>query len=228
MNSEEMSSKIVESLKGDAMNHYSTMANDHCATVCELATADRVQLWLDPIPDSLRAEAVAAIERGDCLGFLIKADNVYALDLVYFNARAFQALGIYEPALLHAFTVTRTNNRRWPLRELKAMFDEADRGRLRAAGSPLPSKGPYTLYRGVAGHGAQRRIRGFSWTCCFDRAAWFARRFATFLHDPAVYRVTVSEDDVLAYIDDRNEQEFIVSLPLSARPIRESRFGFID
>ena len=66
------------------MNHYSTMANDHA--VCELATADRVQLWLDPIPDSLRAEAIAAIERGDCLGFLIKADNVYALDLVYFNA----------------------------------------------------------------------------------------------------------------------------------------------
>ncbi len=182
------------------------------------------QLWLDPIPDSLRAEAVADLEQGDYLGFLIKGDNLYSLDLVCFNAPVLKELGVYEPALLHAITATRTNNRRWPLRELKAMFDQADRERLRAAGSPLPSPGPFTLYRGVAGRGAARRVRGFSWTSSFERAAWFARRFGSLLHDPTVYRVTVSEEAVLVYDNGRSEEEFIVSLPPTARPVKDGRF----
>jgi len=129
------------------------------------------ELWLDPIPDSLRAEAVSALERGDYLGFLIKAANTSSLELVYFNAHALQELGIYEPALLGAFSATRPNNRRWPLGELKAMFELANRERLRAAGSPLPSPGPYTLHRGVAERGAgtvgyQRRGCGERPPCC--------------------------------------------------------------
>jgi hypothetical protein len=115
------------------------------------------QLWLDPIPESLRAKAVEALECRDYIGFLFKADNLASLALVYYNASAIQKLGIYEAALLHAFVGTRTNNHRWPLRDLKAMFDRADRERLRAAGSPLPSPGPFTLYRGVAGRGPGRR-----------------------------------------------------------------------
>jgi hypothetical protein len=182
------------------------------------------RLWLDPIPDRFRAEAVAALERGDYLGFRIKADNTFALDLVYFNIRTLKELGIYEPALLDAFIATRTNNLRWPMRELKTMFDQADRERLRAAGSPLPSSGPFTLYRGAAGRGPGRRVRSFSWTSSFQRAAWFARRFSPLLPDPAVYRVTVSEEDVLSYINDRKEQEFIASLPATSRPVRDSRF----
>jgi hypothetical protein len=181
------------------------------------------RLWLDPIPDTLRAGAVRDLERGDYLGFLLKAGNTFSLALVYSNFGTLKELGIYEAALLHAFTATRTNNRCWPMRELKAMFDLADRNRLRVAGSPFPAPGPYTLYRGVAGHGGARRIRSFSWTSSFERAAWFARRF-DHLQDPAVYCVTVSEEAVLAYINDRSEQEFIVSLLPLAKPVRDTRF----
>ena len=44
------------------------------------------------------------------------------------------------------------------------------------------------------------------------------------LHDPAVYRVTVSEEAVLAYDNGRSEEEFVVSLPATTRPVRDSRF----
>ena len=49
-------------------------------------------------------------------------------------------------------------------------------------------------------------------------AAWFARRFD--LPDPAVYRVTVDEAHVLAYVSDRAEEELLLVLPEDARPKR--------
>ena len=39
------------------------------------------------------------------------------------------------------------------------------------------------------------------------------------LHDPAVFRVTITEDNVYAYLNDV-EEEFIVWLPDTARPLR--------
>ena len=47
---------------------------------------------------------------------------------------------------------------------------------------------------------------------------WFARRFPCFA-DPAVYRAQINADDVLAYVNDRKEQEFLV-LPERLRPVR--------
>jgi hypothetical protein len=38
--------------------------------------------------------------------------------------------------------------------------------------------------------------------------------------DPAVFRVTVDERDVMAYVNDHKEQEFIVLLPAMRRPVR--------
>ncbi len=184
-------------------------------------------LWLDPIPSGLlRANAVAALDAGDAGGFLVTASNEYGLDLVYFNMTELQARGLYERALLDAFIDTRTNNRHWPLRELMGMFEIADRERLRAAGDPLPGPGPFTIYRGVAGRGRARRVRGLSWTRSLERAQWFADRGPWFgLKDPAVFRVTVEANDVLAYCNGsyREEEEFIVLLPESARPIRVTR-----
>jgi hypothetical protein len=50
-------------------------------------------------------------------------------------------------------------------------------------------------------------------------AAWFAQRFAD-LGDPAVYTVTVAASAVLAYVTDRSEDDYLVWLPSSARPVR--------
>src|SRR5262245_16723139 len=99
------------------------------------------------------------------------------------------------------------------------MFQIADVKQLRAARDPLPSKGPFVIYRGVAGRGRARCIRGLSWTASLKCAAWFASRFSG-LPDPAVYRVTVNEASVLAYLNCRNEQEFIVVLPHNYNAVR--------
>jgi hypothetical protein len=178
-------------------------------------------LWLHPIPVSLRASAVSALEAGDVLGFLCCAPNTYGLHLVLFNRRVLLKRELYERALLHAYAGTRTNWVAWPNREIAGLFACADRQRLRAAGDPLPGPGPFVLFRGVAGRGRARRIRGFSWTASAERALWFADRAALFgLADPAVYTVTVKESDVLAYVNDREEQEFLVRVPASAAPVR--------
>ena len=181
-------------------------------------------LWLEPIPPELRDRAVAALDEGDAIGFLIKASNEWGLNLVYMNQGVLLKRGIYESALLSAFIDTRTSNHGWPLNTLRLLFEIADRDRLRAAGDPLPGAGPFTIFRGVAGRGRARRVRGFSWTASREKAEWFAERFAKELPelsvDPAVFQVTVGVDDVLAYSNERKEQEFIVLLPDSAKPVR--------
>jgi hypothetical protein len=70
-------------------------------------------------------------------------------------------------------------------------------------------------------------VRGWSWTASLDVARFFAQRFARDLNDrfpdPAVFRVTVTESDVLAYDNGRNEQEFLVLLPRNVFPQRAER-----
>src|SRR6266511_1909234 len=124
---------------------------------------------LSLIAPALRGMAAEAIAAGDVTGFLCRADNMRGLDLVTDNLRVLKSRGIYEEALLHAFSMPRTNNASFPLDYLRALFLHlADRDRLRAAGDPLPGPGPFTLYRGVSGRGAARRIRGLSWTADLD------------------------------------------------------------
>jgi hypothetical protein len=175
-------------------------------------------IWLAPIRHpGLRAQALAGLDAGDVTRFLMSASNTDGLALVCMNHAALRARGIYEAALLHAFHATRTNNRHYRT-VLPLMFSWADRARLRAAGDLLPGPGPFTIYRGVAGQTSARQIRGFSWSASIEKARWFANRWPDLgLHDPAVYRVTVGEADVLAYLNGREEEEFLVMLPASAK-----------
>jgi hypothetical protein len=115
--------------------------------------------------------------------------------------------------------ITRTNNY-WHYGDIRHMLTDADKERFRAAGDPLPSAGPFKLYRGVAGLRGHRAIGGYSWTSSIDVAAWFANRFSAMLPDPAVYTLWVPEEYVMAYTDGRQEQEFIVQLPWMCQPKR--------
>jgi hypothetical protein len=175
-------------------------------------------LWLDPIPPECRRAAVAALEARDVTGFLIRAGNHDSLALVSWNLAPLRARGLYEAALLDAFTSNARNNSGWPADHLRWLFKIADRERLRACGDPLPGPGPFTVYRGVAGRGAARRIRGLSWTGDPERARWFANRWG--LYDPAVFEMAIPASKVLAYVNDRQEQEFVVLVPASARVVR--------
>jgi len=146
------------------------------------------------------------------------------LDDVRVNVVVLRRHGVYEKALLSAFTGT--NHATWRLSALVRLFKQADRGRLRAAGDPLPGAGPFTVYRGVAGPTHERRINGLSWTGSIEHARWFAQEHARRLADrltdpnPGVYRVTIPERAVLAYTNTEGEGEFIVILPRMFKPTR--------
>ena len=162
--------------------------------------------------EELKKMAARALEEGDAVGFLCCAPNTLGLWIVGANIGPLKAHGIYETALLHAFSSTRTNNYRYPLAQLRRLFGLADRARLRAAGDPLPGPGPFTLYRGISGTGRARRIRGLSWTSDKDEACWFATRPLCSYDSPAVFRGEFGAEAVLAYLDDRDEREFVVSV----------------
>ena len=176
-------------------------------------------IWMDVILAPGRESATAALHAGDVEGFLHEAGSYEGLELVKNNIQVLKELGLYERGLLHAFTMTKSNNSRYKLSELRMLFQVADRDRLRALGDPLPSSGPFTVFRGVAGNGPERRVRGLSWTASQARAEVFAESW-WYLRDPAVFRCVVMEDDVLVYTNARGEEEFIVLLPPSARPQR--------
>lgn len=167
-------------------------------------------LDLDLIDERFRAQSVAALNAGYVTGFLIGSEhgNGYWVDIVQNNLSYLVDRGLYEQTLLQAYIGTSTNHASRELDELAYLFSLADRDRLRVAGQPLPHDGPFTLYRGVAGRGEARRVKGISWTGDPDRAKWFADRWG--LHDPAVYTVTVQESTVLAYVVERNEDEYLL------------------
>ncbi len=185
-------------------------------------TREAIAAWADlfEIPTVLRDRAVDALARRDAVGFLELASNTSSLDLVWRNWELLKSLGIFEKALLRAVTASRTNKVSFPSEALDLLCRFADPSRLRETGDPLPGPGPFTLYRGVAGRGRARRVRGLSWTRSVSVAAWFVHRVVPALQDPAVFCAIVPKRYVLAYTDGREEEEFLVRLPKSIVPER--------
>jgi len=165
-----------------------------------------------------RERAIAAYEAGDAEAFVCSAPSNATLHVVFDNARQLKRRGIYESALIHGYVGTKTNFGNWTTPVLQFMFDFADRAKLLSAGEPLPDGDKFTVYRGVAGKGCKRRVRGFSWTLDYEKAEWFANRF-NYFGDPAVFQATIDRADVLAYTNQRNEQE-IICRPRSAKRIK--------
>jgi len=165
-------------------------------------------------------KAMKAWGQGDIEGVLWCMSNESHIRFILGNIGQLKDRGLYEKALLHAYTSTRTNHSCWGLKTLRLLFRIADIEKLRKTGDPIPNQDTFTLYRGVSGVGKERRVNGFSWTESPHIAAWFAMRFSSSLPDPAVFTVTVPHDSVMACINDRNEREYLISLPLPTRPKR--------
>lgn len=181
---------------------------------------ESVKLNLRAANPALLEQAHEAYDKGNALRFVLLAyGNQNALLLVADNVDALRHRGIYEAALLEAFTGTRANNVGWPRGIIDMLFALADRAKLLSAGHPLPDDDSFTVYRGVRGVGRRRRITtGYSWTLDRGCACWFAERY-THLPDPAVYEATINRSEVLAYYDGRQEREVI------CRPRRARRLG---
>jgi hypothetical protein len=179
------------------------------------------------VPIEYRVATWEALEAGDAQRLLFAATGpennaADALSLIWRNAGLLLKLGIYETALFEAYTGGNINQRHWSLFRLHQLFHLADRDKMRAAGDPLPGTGPFVLYRGVAGLPRHRRVRGFSWTSSLEKATWFANRFAALAGDPQVYCLEVPERAVLAYSNERQEEEFLVKLHAKLRPERDA------
>jgi len=167
------------------------------------------------IPDCLNPDLMleVALKEKDPGIVFVTMGNHECLSFLLMHWWKFKEAGIYEEALLYAYTGCSCNWKSIPIGIIEYMFENADRDKLLSAGDPLPGDGPFKVYRGVAGTGAARRVRGFSWTGDFETAKWFADRFKNILDKPMVYEATVEKDMVLAYSNDRDEQEFLCLIP---------------
>jgi hypothetical protein len=63
----------------------------------------------------------------------------------------------------------------------------------------------FTIYRG---HQGSRNRMGWSWSLSYFKARWFAQRFDQ--RGAAVIRANVKKEDVIGYLDGRNEYEIVV------------------
>jgi hypothetical protein len=176
----------------------------------------------DDLESRLQALAMKAkkfCEKGDIIIAMVFLPNTQHLNFVFDNLNPLREIGKYEEALLHAYIAPRTNFADWPFSDIRFLFDNADPDKLRVEGDSIPDQKEFTLYRGVSGKGRARRVNGYSWTESPNIAAWFAMRFAD-LEDPAVFKITVPREQILACSHDKNEKEYILKLPLPKRPRR--------
>ena len=167
-------------------------------------------LNLKMVPAHMRDEVAKQFAAGNAALMLVTMPNTEGLEFVAHNAGALTLRGIYERAVVIAFSDARTNFAGYPASTVRYVFDMADREKLLAAGDPLPPGDTFEVYRGVAGVGAQRRLSGPSWTGDVEKAAWFARRSALAgLAKPVVLVANVPRRDVYYFTNHRNEHEFV-------------------
>lgn len=193
------------------------MPDPHVKPIGREAIAARVNL--SGIEPRLAGRAIdGLVDRNGHRFICCCNDNMNGLAIVWRNYDLLQSLGIFESTLLHAYPQVRVNTRHVPAWAVEWLFRMADRERLRAAGEPIPGSGPFVLFRAVAGRGPARRLRGVSWTSSETVARWFAKRAAIMgLALPTVYRTNVPLEDVLAYTNERKEEEFLVLVSPTAK-----------
>ena len=138
------------------------------------------------------------------------ANSHELLNIVVDNYSVLRHAGVLEEALIRAWSGNKYGIN-WDENFFRLVFSKLDKSKLRQASDPLPEGEVFTIYRGVNGSEAVRRVRGFCWT--LDRAV--ARFFSMYSFapiDPAVYRGKIERQHILAYIHEsgRGEQEVIV------------------
>lgn len=169
----------------------------------------------------LRPHAREDWQNGDALGVVVTVGRGGCLDFVLGNIEPLLARGIYEGAFIHAYVTPKIGAGIQDRYSLELMLLVANPARLLVAGNPLPDGDSFTLYRGVADGADLDAVRRFSWTASPNVASWFAVRSAEQFggKDPAVFSLQVERKHVWAFINDRQEQEFIVDV----RWIRRAR-----
>jgi hypothetical protein len=142
------------------------------------------------------------------------ADSVQVMDIVLDNWPVLRDAGLLEEAFLNAWCTQKFGFPNWTNAFCDAILGLLQREKLLNAGDPMPPGDSFVVYRGVAGVGRKRRVRGYSWSGDIGVARLFAeiRAHRGLLPNPAIYRAEIRREHVLAYINEsgRNEQEFLL------------------
>lgn len=180
-------------------------------------------LKLFHVPLQLRPNARKEFKDGDAVAFVGMAPSQAAMRLVLENAYPLLKQGILEKAFMAGYVAGRVaslallNDT-----EMKFLLDLCDKEKLREAGEPLPPGDNFRLYRGVADGDDMRSARRWSWTSSPGKARRFAED-ASNTHrtdNPAVFMLDVDRRQILAYTNQRQEQEYIVNVREKDKPIR--------
>lgn len=186
-----------------------------------LRSLNALKLYHVPMP--LRRNARKEFKDGDAVAFVGMAPSQAAMTLVLENAYPLLKRGILEKAFMAGYVAGRVaslallNDT-----DMKFLLDLCDKKKLLEAGDPLPRAEKFVLYRGVADANDAKAIRRWSWTSS-QRRAWRFAEDASETHktaNPAVFRLEVKRKQILAYTNQRQEQEFIVELREKDRPVR--------
>ena len=115
---------------------------------------------------------------------------------------------MYEKAFASALTMPRKYDHHLSLETLHFLLTMANKATLEAEGDPIPEEESFTLFRGVTGKGAERRLVGILWTSDSDRAKWFTKS-STDLENPAVFKAVIPRDSIYFYKNRNKEHEFV-------------------
>jgi len=185
------------------------LATPHPGNRTDLRGHPDLSLFSPGLPE----QAGEAFEVGDVKTFLGSGPTRLAAAILFWNFHALRAHGLYEKALLAGLRAMANVPEAWGDVWLY-LFERGDPKALRALSDPFPHAGPFVLYRGIAGEGRSRDERGLCWTESLERARWYAERFH--LAKPRVLRVRLPTHQILAYLADPGEEQFLVLLPESA------------
>jgi hypothetical protein len=170
------------------------------------------------VPPGARARVLADLDGG--LEFGTGAWSFFVpeslwLHFLLANVRYLQKQDLYEATLVDIYKEPTSNLRHVPRAILIGLFRLADPKRLSWIEHARPEPPPTTLYRGVAGRGRARRVRGLSWTSALGCACWFALRYRQ--PDPAVFAIPFAPCQVVMYLGDRSEDEYVTLVPKAQR-----------
>ena len=156
-----------------------------------------------------------ALDRDDVAACLFTMGSHEYMHFLVKNFHELIGKPVYTELFVNAYTGVQFNTRKIEARTLELLFSLVDRDKARAI-FPSPVDLPEKIYRGVSGHGRARRIRGYSWTGDIEKAKWFATRYPLF--SPAVLEVDPSGVEIVAYSNDRKEDEYICVVPDDVQP----------
>ncbi len=146
--------------------------------------------------------------------------NGSMMNLVLANDIVLLLHGMYESAVIAAYTGCKLDYRSWPLASLERMFQKGNRKTYAALGTLIPEKA--IVYRGLYRQGAERQVRGFSWTTSLDVACWYALRGLCANPQPAIYQTTVRAEQIICSYDQRKEKEIICFPPKGVKLLKMS------